>query len=115
MIKNSVGIWAFGPAVTRFVPPGYHHEVADEPMVDKTRRAADGLHDLLDGLEYHYPGEINEDNVDEVTGVLAAHGMGQTLLTVPRESDIPPALTQLARWRIAGGVIERDDARRGAA
>ena len=35
MIKNSVGIWAFGPAVTRFVPPGYHHEVADEPMVDK--------------------------------------------------------------------------------
>jgi xylose isomerase len=63
VIKNSVGIWAFGPAVTRFVPPGYHHEVAGEQMVDKTRRVADGLHDLLDGLEYHYPGEINEDNV----------------------------------------------------
>ena len=27
--------------------------------------------------------------------------MGQTLLTVPRESDIPPALTRLARWTIA--------------
>jgi len=24
-LKNSVGVWAFGPAVTRFVPPGYHH------------------------------------------------------------------------------------------
>ena len=38
VLKNSVGVWAFGPAVTRFVPPGYHPEVADEPMVDKTRR-----------------------------------------------------------------------------
>ena len=43
MIKNSVGIWAFGPAVTRFVPPGYHNEVADEPMVEKTERVASGL------------------------------------------------------------------------
>lgn len=24
VVKNSVGIWAFGPTVTRFVPPGYH-------------------------------------------------------------------------------------------
>ena len=37
-------------------------------------------------------------------------GMGQTLLTVPRESDIPPALTRLARWRIAGGRRQRRDA-----
>ena len=38
VLKNSVGIWAFGPAVTRFVPPGYHHEVAQEPIPQKTRR-----------------------------------------------------------------------------
>jgi xylose isomerase len=87
MIKNSVGIWAFGPAVTRFVPPGYHHEVADEPMVDKTRRVADGLHDLLDGLEYHYPGEVNEDNVDEVTSVLTAHGMDLPVIAAGLHSD----------------------------
>ena len=62
--KNSVGIWAFGPAVTRFVPSGYHPGVADEDMVAKTRRVAEGLSDLLDGLEYHYPGELNEDNVE---------------------------------------------------
>jgi hypothetical protein len=36
--------------------------------------------------------------------------MGQTVLTVPRESDIPPALSQLSRWRIAGGIIEADGA-----
>ncbi len=44
MIKNSVGIWAFGPAVTRFVSPGCHYEVASELMVEKTERVAEGLH-----------------------------------------------------------------------
>jgi xylose isomerase len=74
-LKNSVGIWALGPAVTRFVPPGYHAEVTDEPMVDKTRRAAEGLSDVLDGLEYHYPGEVNEENAAEILGVLKGYGM----------------------------------------
>jgi xylose isomerase len=73
--RNSVGVWAFGPAVTRFVPPGYHPEAAAEPMVDKTRRVAEGLSDLLDGLEYHYPGEVNEENVEEILSVLEEHGM----------------------------------------
>ena len=75
MIKNSVGIWAFGPTVTRFVPPGYHPEVAGEPMLEKTKRVADGLSDLLEGLEYHYPGEVNEDNVAEILATLEEHGM----------------------------------------
>jgi xylose isomerase len=75
MIKNSVGIWAFGPSATRFVPPGYHPEVTDESMVARTERVAAGLHDLLDGLEYHYPGEINEDNVERVTEILRSYEM----------------------------------------
>jgi xylose isomerase len=73
--RNSVGVWAFGPAVTRFVPPGYHNEVAGEPMTDKTRRVAEGLSDLLDGLEYHYPGEVNEENVGEILSILKELGM----------------------------------------
>jgi xylose isomerase len=91
-LKNSVGVWAFGPAVTRFVPPGYHHEVADEPMVDKTERVAAGLNDLLDGLEYHYPGEVNEDNVDEVTRVLAAHAMDLPVIAAGLHADPTYAL-----------------------
>ena len=75
VVKNSVGIWAFGPAVTRFVPPGYHNEVADEPMADKTARVCEGLSDILDGLEYHYPGEVNEENLAEIRGILKEHGM----------------------------------------
>jgi DNA replication and repair protein RecF len=59
--------------------------------------------------------ELDTRRSARILELLAVRGMGQTLLTVPRESDIPPALTQLARWRIADGVIERDDARRGAA
>jgi hypothetical protein len=42
--------------------------------------------------------------------------MGQTILTVPRETDIPPALTLLTRWSIVGGVVHTDGGvRRGAA
>jgi len=57
--------------------------------------------------------ELDARRSSRILELLAAHGMGQTLLTVPRESDIPPALTELARWRIAAGVISYDA--RGAA
>ena len=85
--RNSVGIWAFGPAVTRFVPPGYHSEAADEPMVDKTRRVAEGLSDLLDGLEYHYPGEVNEENVGEILSALGDYGMDLPVVAAGLHND----------------------------
>ncbi|MHB8687112.1 MAG: TIM barrel protein [Candidatus Dormibacteraceae bacterium] len=44
-------------------------------MVEKTKRVVAGLHDILDGLEYHYPGEVNEDNVSAILEVIDAHGM----------------------------------------
>ena len=87
MIKNSVGVWAFGPAVTRFVPPGYHSEVADEPMVEKTKRVAEGLSELLDGLEYHYPGEVNEGNVEELLAVLKEHRMNLPIIAAGLHTD----------------------------
>ena len=37
--------------------------------------------------------------------LLAREGLGQTILAVPRESDIPSGLTPLARFRIAAGVV----------
>jgi len=80
VLRNSVGIWAFGPNVTRFVPPGYHPEVGNEDMVARTRRVADGLHELVDGLEYHYPGEINEDNLAPITATLGSYGMNLPVL-----------------------------------
>jgi len=65
-IKNSVGIWSFGGNATRFMPSGFHPEAAAEGMTDKVKRAVEGLGDLVDGYEFHYPGEINEDNVESI-------------------------------------------------
>jgi xylose isomerase len=72
-MKTSLGIWALGPMVTRFVPGGYQPERAGEPVADKVRRAVEGLGDLMDGYEFHYPGELNEDNLDEVRAALGDH------------------------------------------
>ena len=92
---NSVGIWAFGPSATRFVPAGYHPEVGAESMIEKTKRVAHGLADLLDGLEYHYPGEVNEDNVDQIREVLKAHGMGLPVVASGLHSNPTYALGSL--------------------
>jgi xylose isomerase len=74
-MKTSLGIWALGPMVTRFVPVGYQpeHNYADEPTAEKVRRAVDGLGDLMDGYEFHYPGELDEGNLDDVRAALGEH------------------------------------------
>ena len=65
-MKTSLGIWALGPMITRFVPMGYQPEHTNESTAVKVRRAVDGLGDLMDDYEFHYPGELNPDNLDEV-------------------------------------------------
>jgi len=65
-LKNSLGIWMAGKTPTRFMADGYHSEVADEPMPERYARMANGLGDLLDGFEGHYPQEINEEIEKEV-------------------------------------------------
>lgn len=73
-LRNSIGIWAFGPNATRFVPGGYHAEARHEDMIARTRRVVEGCGDFIDSYEYHYPGEINEDTFDAITGILKAAG-----------------------------------------
>src|SRR5204863_5357440 len=72
-MKTSLGIWALGPMVTRFVPGGYQPEHADESTAEKVARAVGGLGDLIDGYEFHYPAELGEDNESEVLEALAGH------------------------------------------
>jgi xylose isomerase len=74
-VKTSLGIWAFGPMVTRFVPGGYQPEHAGETTVRRVRRAVEGLGDLIDDYEFHYPQELSEDNLDAVRGALDGHGI----------------------------------------
>ena len=54
---------------------GYQPEHTNEPTAAKVRRAVDGLGDLMDDYEFHYPGELNPDNLDEVRDALDGHGI----------------------------------------
>ncbi len=75
MLKTSLGIWALGPMVTRFVPGGYQPEHKNEPIADKVYRDVAGLGDLMDDYVFHYPGELNRDNLDDVRSALDGHGI----------------------------------------
>src|SRR5258708_35440259 len=61
--------------ITRFVPVGYQPQWTNEPIVDKVKRAVAGLGALIDDYEFHYPSEINEDNVEAVKGALGGPGL----------------------------------------
>jgi xylose isomerase len=74
-LKTSLGIWALGPMITRFVPVGYQPQWTSEPIVDKVKRAVEGLGDLIDDYEFHYPYEINEDNAEAIKAALGGHGI----------------------------------------
>jgi xylose isomerase len=69
-MKTSLGIWAFGPMVTRFIPGGYQPQRAGESTAERVRRAVAGLGDLIDGYEFHYPQELSQDNLEEVREAL---------------------------------------------
>ena len=74
-MKTSLGIWALGPMVTRFVPVGYQPQWAGETTADRVHRAVEGLGDLMDDYEFHYPQELSPENLDDVRGALGGHGI----------------------------------------
>ena len=49
--------------------------------------------------------ELDARRSARILELLDAGRRGQTILAVPRESDIPEGLTRLSRWRIAAGII----------
>ena len=61
--------------VTRFVPGGYQPQWANETTAERVRRAVDGLGDLIDDYEFHYPQELNPENLDDVRDALGGHAM----------------------------------------
>jgi xylose isomerase len=103
-MKTSLGIWAFGPMITRFVPGGYQPEWRDEPIPDKVHRAVSGLGDLIDDYEFHYPGELNRDNVDDVREAVGGHG----IYCIASGLHVDPRFGK-------GGLTSLDDAVRGEA
>jgi xylose isomerase len=74
-LKTSLGIWALSSMVTRFVPGGYQPQWAGETTEQRVRRAVEGLGDLIDDYEFHYPQELSEENLDDVREALDGHGI----------------------------------------
>ena len=74
-MKTSLGIWAFGSMATRFNPGGYKPELGGTSTAQKVRTAVEGLGDLMDDYEFHYPQELSEENLDAVREALDGHGI----------------------------------------
>jgi len=74
-VKTSLGIWAFGAMATRFNPGGYKPELTGVSTADKVRTAVDGLGDLVDDYEFHYPQELAHENLEGVRDALDGHGI----------------------------------------
>ena len=72
-MKTSLGIWALGSMVDPLHARRYKPEFASEPTADKVRRAVEGLGDLMDGYEFHYPQELSAENLDAVRDALDGH------------------------------------------
>ncbi len=49
--------------------------------------------------------ELDARRSARILGLLTRDGLGQTMLAVPRESDIPPQLTRLERLYVQDGVV----------
>jgi DNA replication and repair protein RecF len=54
--------------------------------------------------------ELDARRSTRILELLAHEGLGQVVLAVPRETDIPAGLTRLERRRMVDGVLTREDA-----
>jgi xylose isomerase len=103
-MKMSLGIWAFGAMATRFNPGGYKPELAGASTVSKVRTAVEGLGDLIDDYEFHYPQEISRENLEDIQQALDGHG----LYCVASGLHLDPRFAK-------GGFSSPDDATRAEA
>jgi xylose isomerase len=103
-MKTSLGIWAFGSMATRFNPGGYKPQLAGASTVDRVRTAVEGLGDLIDDYEFHFPQELNRDNLDDVRAALDGHG----IYAVATGTHLNPRFGK-------GGISSPDDSVRAAA
>jgi len=103
-MKTSLGIWAFGSMATRFNPGGYKPELSGASTVEKVRTAVEGLGDLMDDYEFHYPQELSRDNLEDVRAALDGHG----IYAVATGTHLNPRYGK-------GGLSSPDDSVRDAA
>jgi xylose isomerase len=96
-MRTSLGIWAMGPMITRFIPGGYKPDERGDTTAERVARAVEGLGDLMDAYEFHYPQELSDDNLDEVRQALA----GKTISCVATGLHLDPLFGR-------GGLVSPD-------
>jgi xylose isomerase len=89
---------------TRFNPGGYKPELAGASTAERVRTAVEGLGDLIDDYEFHYPQELSRDNLDDVRQALDGHGV----YAVATGTHLNPRFGK-------GGISSPDDDVRSAA
>ena len=103
-MKTSLGIWAFGAMATRFNPGGYKPELSGSTTAQRVRTAVEGLGDLMDDYEFHYPQELSHQNLEAVREALDGHG----IYAVATGTHLNPQFGK-------GGLTSPDEATRKAA
>ena len=69
-IKISVGVLYMGSVADRFVLKGYRKQ---KEMIQRIKAISEI--EGVEGIEIHYPTEINEENVDAIREVLKETGL----------------------------------------
>jgi recombinational DNA repair ATPase RecF len=49
--------------------------------------------------------ELDRRRTARILALLEEEGVGQCILCVPREDEIPPQFTRLARWSVRAGTF----------
>jgi len=77
-LKFSAGIWVFGPPKDRFCPVGYRDARPLRQRFEQASRMKG-----LKRIEFHYPSEVSEENVDSTRKLLAKFNL-EPVFVAPR-------------------------------
>jgi len=94
-IKFSTGIWVFGPPKDRFCPVGYRDA---RPVEDRFEQASKV--NGLKGIEFHYPSEVSEENVDSTRKLMKKFNLEPVF--------VAPGLFGEAKWKM-GSLCSTND------
>jgi len=94
-IKFSAGIWVFGPPKDRFCPVGYRDA---RPLEERFEQASKV--NGLKGIEFHYPSEVSEENVDSTQKLLKKFNLEPVF--------VAPGLFGESKWK-TGSLCSTND------
>jgi DNA replication and repair protein RecF len=103
--RDDLALALGGRDLRAFGSAGQHRTaaIALRLLESATVRAAEGTEPLV--LLDDPFAELDTRRTARILELLGAEGRGQTMLAVPRESDIPQGLTRLERWRVTDGTF----------